>query len=346
METLRHSVRSSSLLRCGGLVESRPDEARRGRDVAGNTKETAACPEGTQPKSAEHLGRSGTGIKIDIVVQVGKLPLESGGVGQHAEFVFIEYRFAVDYLQHQLAARSVRKAPVYGRSVGINSDHMHLSHCGLYLLYGRTTAQYPRHELQIGDAGGFLRGIERLITPVTGKIEQPCGESRFVQSFGHELLLLDRHTHIAVTCGKFHAVRTLRRIGMLGIPSGYDHIAAVQVTAAPLYRACHNVRTVLGLQCNARTGLRTLRPGCRRSGNHQHGYQFPFHNTVKYLVNICLVPETAPQSPALSLQICRRDGAAVRKKRTGTKKHPFIRLPNHGPHSNGGRPTGAPLSYT
>ncbi len=279
METLRHGICRGGLQRCGGLIEGRTHETRRRRHVARNTEKAAARTESAQLQGTEHLGGSAPRIEIDIIVEVGELPLESGRIGQHAQFVLIKDRLAVDDLQHQLTARRIRETPMHRRGTRIDTDHMHPLYGGLHLLHTRTAPQYPGHELQVGDARSLLRRIERLVPTVAGEIEQSGREPRFVQAFGHELLLFDRHSHIAVTRGKLHAVHPLRRVGALHVPPGNDHIPTVEITSAPLDGPSHDIPAVFGFQCDARAGCRPLRP-YRRSGDRERGRYDPFHHSI------------------------------------------------------------------
>ena len=75
----------------------------------------------------------------------------------------------------------------------------------LNLIDGLEVAQYPRHKLQVAHRL-FLVGITiRLILPISGEIEQSGGKSRLVDTFNHELRLLDCKTDISVLGSEHHA---------------------------------------------------------------------------------------------------------------------------------------------
>ena len=198
--------------------------------------------------------RSRTRIEIDVVVQVGELPVEPGRVGQHTQFVFIKNRLPADELQHDLTPRTIGEAPVNRRGPRVDIDYADAADQLLHLPDIAAGAQHQRHELQIGDARSLQCRIVVFISAVIGKIEQSGRKPGLVQSLGHELLLLDRQADIAVLRREDHAVAPARNERLLAITPGNDHILAAKVAAAPFDRACHDAGAVAGRQRDARTG--------------------------------------------------------------------------------------------
>ena len=77
METLGHSPYGVVLLGGGGLIEGRTNESGRGRDVAGKSDESAAGTERGERDVAERFRIGRARIEIDVVVEIGDLPLKS-----------------------------------------------------------------------------------------------------------------------------------------------------------------------------------------------------------------------------------------------------------------------------
>lgn len=80
VKTLLHGFESGSTLRSRRPIKSRSHEARRRRGVARKTEKSGIAADRTQRDAAQPPGRSVTGIKVHIVVQIGELPLETGGI--------------------------------------------------------------------------------------------------------------------------------------------------------------------------------------------------------------------------------------------------------------------------
>ena len=103
--------------------------------------------------------RSVTGIKVHIVVQIGELPLETGGIGEYADFVLVEMRHPADDFQHHLPSGRLSDTPMHDRR-GLQSDDPNRSDGRFHLVDGRELRQYPGHELQIGQRAVALRPSE------------------------------------------------------------------------------------------------------------------------------------------------------------------------------------------
>ena len=185
-----------------------------------------------------------SGIQIDVIVQVGQLPFESRRIGQHAQLVFMELKHSVYNFQDNLTAGQIGKTPVNGRGTGVDGYHMDFLY-GFHHFIDRTAAsQYPRNQLQVGNAFSLQCRLKRFVLAVVGEIKQSRRQSGLVQSFGHKFLLLHCQSHVTVTGRKLHSVGTARYIRLLGVSARHNHIAAVQVTATPFDGTCQNLCTV------------------------------------------------------------------------------------------------------
>ena len=89
--------------------------------------------------------------EVDIVVEIGELPVERRRVGQHAEGVLIENALPVNDLQHDLAAGGLGEPPMHGRRARIKSVNMHLSDLGLDLIDCGATSKDIGNQLEIRD---------------------------------------------------------------------------------------------------------------------------------------------------------------------------------------------------
>ena len=98
----------------------------------------------------ELLVGGGAGVEVDVVVEVGHLPLVSRGVCQHAQTAVEELHVSVDYLEYHLPSRGVGYAPVYGRGAGVEPYDVDAAQGPHYLVDGGISAEHPRHELQVG----------------------------------------------------------------------------------------------------------------------------------------------------------------------------------------------------
>ena len=240
-------------------------------------------------------------VEIDVVVQVGQLPLEARGVGQHPEGVLVEDRTSVDDLQHKLPARSVGEAPVHGRGPRIDRHDTDPPDSLLHLVHRAALAEEPRHQLQVGDALVAPRRVVRLIPPVAGEVEQPGREPLLVEPLGHELLLLDGQPDIAVAGREAHAVDSLRGVGALRISARHDDIAAVEVAPAPLDGPGHDAGPVCCAQRDSRAGL-----GPRRQGQPQK--EAPDRHTAFHHIHfrfLVLRPPPAPSGVPRAPGMCR-----------------------------------------
>ena len=112
MEALLHSFKGIGTLRSRGTIESGTHEARRRRGIARQTKETAVASHREEFLRAQHLVGRIAREEVDVVVEIGEMPLEAWCVGYHANLVFIEMGHAVYYLQYYLTAAGIAYAPM------------------------------------------------------------------------------------------------------------------------------------------------------------------------------------------------------------------------------------------
>ena len=249
-------------------------------------------------------------MQVDVVAEVGHLPLEAGRIGQHPEPVLVEVRLSVDNLQHQLTARRVRKAPVDGRRPGIDGDNPYAGDGLPHLIERAAAPQNPGNDLQVGDCHVALRGVEVDVAPVAGEVEEAGREPLLVEPLGNELRPLDGQSDVAVTGRERHARTAVGGKRVLGIAARGDHIAAVEVAAAPLDGARDHLRPVGGPQRDARAGLgpqgaeprRKEQPPGRKAPEkslfHKLNYLIRFHYSLRGPVGpphcSCLLQESGP----------------------------------------------------
>ena len=74
------------LLRCGefgsrGLEEGGTYKSRRGSHIAGYAMQSAAATKGGESEVADFTGMNRTGKEIGIVIEIGDMPIKSGGIG-------------------------------------------------------------------------------------------------------------------------------------------------------------------------------------------------------------------------------------------------------------------------
>lgn len=80
-----------------------------------------------------------SGGEVDVVVQVGEVPFESGGVGQYAYGVFVEVGNTVYDFEDNLASGGFAYAPVDGGGgTGglVAADDADGGKCGFDFIYG------------------------------------------------------------------------------------------------------------------------------------------------------------------------------------------------------------------
>lgn len=275
VKTLLHGFESGSTLRSRRPIKSRSHEARRRRGVARKTEKSGIAADRTQRDAAQPPGRSVTGIKVHIVVQIGELPLETGGIGEYADFVLVEMRHPADDFQHHLPSGRLSDTPMHDRR-GLQSDDPNRSDGRFHLVDGRELRQYPGHELQIGQRAVALRRIVLFIASVLRKEEKSGRQSRFVDSFGDELFLHDGQSHHAVFGCENHAISSGRSKRSQTLTSWDDDILALQDATRPFDSAGLYIAAIRSRKRDAGTSDRLKSAAANRS--HTQQYIFCFHN--------------------------------------------------------------------
>ena len=137
---------------------------------------------------------------------------------------------------------------MYSRRPRVDGNDMDLGDGGFHFVHRPARAENPRHQLQVGDARLPLCGVEILVFPVAGEVEQPGRQPLLIDALGNKFLLLDCQPHVAILCGERHAFPSVRGVGLLRVAARHDHILAVEVAPSPFNGAGNDVRAVLGNQ--------------------------------------------------------------------------------------------------
>ncbi len=196
------------------------------------------------------------GGEVDIIIQVGQMPLKSRCVGQHAECVFVEMDLSFCNLYHDLAPCLFGYSPMYGGTTRVDAHHMYQGHCGFQFINRFEIAQYPRHQLEITHGLRLEGFVICFVLPISREIEQPCFQSRLVHPVHDKLRLLYRQPDIAVFGGKpLSVLCAIRKERLLFMPSRDNDIAAIECFSRPLDGSCRNHVPLLRLKRNARTGV-------------------------------------------------------------------------------------------
>ena len=141
------------------------------------------------------------------------------------------------------------------------------------LVHRLERSQHPRHELQVGNGTVLLRRVVGLVTAILREIEQPHRQPGLVEPFGHEIFHLHGHAHISVAGLELQPfLFPACHVSLLFMAARHHHVTAVQVAAAPLYRAGQHGSPVRRLQRDAGAGIRRRgeQAGYRQSPCHYH----------------------------------------------------------------------------
>ena len=288
VEALLYGLEPGGALRSRGAVEGGPHEARWRRGVARKAEEPRIAARRPQRYAVQPADGGVARIEVHVIVQVGELPLETGGVGEHTDLIFVKMRHSADDFQHDLPSGRFSDAPVYDRRLFQRND-AHASDGGFDLIDGRKLCQHPCHELQIGERAVVLRRFVGFIPSVLRKEEESGRQPRFVDPLGDELLLHHGQPHDAVFGREGHAVGSQGCKGAEPLTARDDDVFALQNAAGPLDGARLHITAISSRERDARAGDR-LKGTAADSGHTQQ--QIPcFHNRPVYGEYLCTRPK-------------------------------------------------------
>ena len=105
--------------------------------------QTSPSSECCQRQVAYLAGVYGASEKVCVVVQIGQMPVQSRRVGQHAEFVLIEFQLFAHNLQHNLSASRLCYAPVDSRATRVYRDDVYIVYLAFHLVDRLEVAENP-----------------------------------------------------------------------------------------------------------------------------------------------------------------------------------------------------------
>ena len=104
VETLLHGIKGSRLFWCSGTIEGSPHETRWRSGVAWYAPESRVAPYVVQSGTAQRDVGSIARKEIDIVVEVGHVPVKTWRIGYHTHSVFMYPHLAPNNLHHHLTS--------------------------------------------------------------------------------------------------------------------------------------------------------------------------------------------------------------------------------------------------
>ena len=75
------------------------------------------------------------GIEIDVVVEIGKMPVQRRRVGENAQLIFVENAFLVYYLKYNLTSALLCESPVYCGCARVDRVYLDTAHGFLYFIH-------------------------------------------------------------------------------------------------------------------------------------------------------------------------------------------------------------------
>ena len=103
--------------------------------------EPAAASYGFECEPSGLAFADGSACEVDIVVEIGQMPVQGRGVGEHPEFIFVEHAFAVDDFEHHLPSSWLCKTPMSGGCPGIDIVDVNFTDFGYDLVDGGTASE-------------------------------------------------------------------------------------------------------------------------------------------------------------------------------------------------------------
>ena len=135
MEGLDDSVICVLLYRSAALEKCSTDKPGRRGEIARKSKKSGASSDSLHVEAPELPFGDFAGIEIDVVVEIGKMPVQRRRVGENAQLIFVENAFLVYYLKYNLTSALLCESPVYCGCARVDRVYLDTAHGFLYFIH-------------------------------------------------------------------------------------------------------------------------------------------------------------------------------------------------------------------